>query len=430
MPNKEPVSRSTQQPASGSSPRSAAPQRNPGRRMSREELSRHEREVRANRMIVAGMGVVILLAIAILGFGWYREYVARASQTVATVAGQSISIDHYARMLDFRRKATEQQIASMQIQLQTPGNEALADLFRQEIQQLQLTLLLLPDQTLDQLIDEQLIRQEAARRGITVSPEEIDDEINNSFGDPPAPEPTADAGGSTDPAAAATPDGGATPAPTTASADSPAPPTAGATPESSPTPAPTADVKARVDSYLAAYGLTESEFRALVETQVLFRKLQDAMGAEAPTSAEQVRARHILVDTEEKAKEIAERIKAGASFEEMAKAESTDSATKEQGGDLGWFPRGQMVAEFDNAVFELPVGQVSAPVSTPFGWHLIEVLEKAQDRPLDEQALAQRRSQVLFDWLAEARIGTDVKRSLTEEDKKWVYKRIKWSPDT
>ncbi|MHB0869503.1 MAG: peptidylprolyl isomerase [Chloroflexota bacterium] len=390
--------------------------------------------MRANRIIAAGMGIVVLLVVGILGFGWWREYVARASDPVATVAGSSISIDHYARMLDFRRKATEQQLASMQIQLQTPGNEALADLFTQQIQQLQFSLLLLPDQTLDQLIDEQLIRQEAARRGMTVTSQEIDDEIEKSFGDPPAAE--------TGPASAA-PAGEATPAatpgssadqatPALTSAASGAQPTAGAaaepTPAASPSPAPTADVKARVHSYLAAYGLTESEFRNLVETQLLYQKLEDAMGTEVATSAEQLHARHILVETEEKAKEIAEKLKNGASFEEVAKAESTDTATKENGGDLGWFPRGQMVADFEQAVFGLPVKQISDPVNTSFGWHIIEVLEKEENRPLDEQALAQRKSQALPEWLSQAGTGAEIKRNLTDDDKNWVFKRIKWSP--
>ncbi|MHB8993200.1 MAG: peptidylprolyl isomerase, partial [Chloroflexota bacterium] len=160
----------------------------------------------------------------------------------------------------------------------------------------------------------------------------------------------------------------------------------------------------------------------------LYQKLEDAMGTEVATSAEQLHARHILVETEEKAKEIAEKLKNGASFEEVAKAESTDTATKENGGDLGWFPRGQMVADFEQAVFGLPVKQISDPVNTSFGWHIIEVLEKEENRPLDEQALAQRKSQALPEWLSQAGTGAEIKRNLTDDDKNWVFKRIKWSP--
>lgn len=90
---------------------------------------------------------------------------------------------------------------------------------------------------------------------------------------------------------------------------------------------------------------------------------------------EQVSARHILVDSEEKALEIASEIKAGKSFEDAAKEYST-CPSSQRGGDLGSFPRGAMVPEFDTAAFELEIGVVSEPVKTQFGYHLVEVTGK------------------------------------------------------
>lgn len=93
------------------------------------------------------------------------------------------------------------------------------------------------------------------------------------------------------------------------------------------------------------------------------------------SSKEEVRARHILVATEEEAKAILVEIKNGAKFEDIAKKKSTD-ATKDKGGDLGYFTKGQMVKPFEDAVFALKVGDVSEPVKTDFGWHVIQLEDR------------------------------------------------------
>jgi parvulin-like peptidyl-prolyl isomerase len=85
-----------------------------------------------------------------------------------------------------------------------------------------------------------------------------------------------------------------------------------------------------------------------------------------------VNAQHILVKTEDQAKEILEEINQGKSFEDIAKAKSLCPSGK-KGGNLGWFSHGQMVREFQNAAFALKKGQISQPVKTQFGWHIIKV---------------------------------------------------------
>lgn len=86
----------------------------------------------------------------------------------------------------------------------------------------------------------------------------------------------------------------------------------------------------------------------------------------------QVRASHILVKDESTAKQIKSQIEAGASFEAMAK-EHSDCPSSAQGGDLGWFGKGQMVKPFEEAAFSQPANTVGAPVKTAFGFHLIKV---------------------------------------------------------
>jgi peptidyl-prolyl cis-trans isomerase C len=88
----------------------------------------------------------------------------------------------------------------------------------------------------------------------------------------------------------------------------------------------------------------------------------------------QVHALHILVKTEQEAKEILSELRRGSTFERLAQMKSTCPSGK-KGGDLGWFGRGQMVREFELTAFGLEKGKISEPVKTEFGWHVIKVLE-------------------------------------------------------
>lgn len=88
----------------------------------------------------------------------------------------------------------------------------------------------------------------------------------------------------------------------------------------------------------------------------------------------EVRACHILVKSEKEAKDLLEQIKTGSDFAELARRYS-DCPSGKKGGDLGYFGRGQMVKEFENAAFTMGKGQVSEPVKTQFGYHLIKVTD-------------------------------------------------------
>ncbi len=126
---------------------------------------------------------------------------------------------------------------------------------------------------------------------------------------------------------------------------------------------------------------------------------------------QEVHARHILVESEDEAKAIAERLKKGEDFAALAKEKSKD--TNAEGGDLGFFTRGQMLKPFEDAAFALDVGQISEPVQTQFGWHIIKIEEKrAQALPsFDEvkaaivaQLVQQKAQQVMADLRNAAKI--------------------------
>ncbi|NLX47527.1 MAG: peptidylprolyl isomerase [Euryarchaeota archaeon] len=89
----------------------------------------------------------------------------------------------------------------------------------------------------------------------------------------------------------------------------------------------------------------------------------------------EVRAAHILVAKEDKAKELLQMIKNGTSFGDLAKQHSMCPSGR-KGGDLGWFGKGMMVKEFEDAAFDHAKGEVVGPVKTQFGWHLIQVVDQ------------------------------------------------------
>jgi foldase protein PrsA len=98
----------------------------------------------------------------------------------------------------------------------------------------------------------------------------------------------------------------------------------------------------------------------------------------------QVKASHILVDGEEQAKNIHNQLKKGADFAELAKKHSKDTSNKDQGGELGYFTRGQMVKSFEDKAFSLKVNKFSEPVQTNFGYHIIKVLDIKEPKKFEE----------------------------------------------
>ena len=109
----------------------------------------------------------------------------------------------------------------------------------------------------------------------------------------------------------------------------------------------------------------------------------------------EIRARHILVDTEAEAADIVAELEEGADFEQLARERSTGPSAA-AGGDLGYFDRSRMVPEFGNAAFELEAGEVSSPVQTQFGWHVIKVEDRRESPPPPLEAVADQLRQQLF----------------------------------
>ncbi len=184
-------------------------------------------------------------------------------------------------------------------------------------------------------------------------------------------------------------------------------------------------------NYLKRRALRELYFEKVIKASVSeadAKKLYDDQ-VKLLKPEEEVQARHILVESEDKAKELAEKIKGGGKFEDLAKESSKDPGSKEDGGNLGYFGRGQMVPQFEEAVFKMQKGDVSAPIQTQFGWHLIKVEDKRAKAPpafdvvkdrILQSLLLQKASKAAVDLRTKAKIeyvDADIKKAIENRDK-------------
>lgn len=141
------------------------------------------------------------------------------------------------------------------------------------------------------------------------------------------------------------------------------------------------------DEMLKARGLTEDDVKQALREQIILDKALQGRVTVTPAQIksyfdknraafdkpEQIKARHILVKDMATAQKVETALKSGANFADVAKQYSIDPGSRDKGGDLGFFRRGQMVPAFDQVAFNLKVNQISAPVKSPFGYHIIQV---------------------------------------------------------
>jgi len=443
--------------------------------LTRKHVARLERERRQSaiiRWVAAVLVVGIFLGFIFVSFtsgalhfgNFNIDYLLR-NKTVVQLGEDKVTLREFQNYVRLQRQQMLGQYATY-YQYQQFGLDVT-----QQLQQLETQLAAdgaqdLGQQVVDALVNDLLIHQEAAARGIVLSDEEIQARVEDIFGYYPAgtPSPTltptelvfstlsADQLKMVSPTSTATVTPNGTPSETPIPSETPSPTltltpdftqtatititstptitltptetsaptetptltptiTATFTPSNTPTITPTAtpyteqgfqDYFNNSMTQYAQLGLTEDDYRKLVASDLLRTRLFDIITADVPTASEQVWARHILVGTEAEALTILEEMKNGAEFGAEAAKYSTDTSNKDQGGDLGWFEKGRMVAEFENAAFALKVGEISQPVQTQFGWHIIQVIGH-EDRPLDASAIDQAKQQKFNDFLAEAR---------------------------
>lgn len=406
----------------------------------KKHIARLERERQQTRLILFAFVGIVVVVVGLLAYGYLDINYLQARRAVAKIGNVNITTGEWQARVRMERGRLINQMSTYQQYAQVFGIDTT-----QQVQQISAQLsdsTSLGQSVLDQLVDEELIRQEAAKRGITASPTEIDKAIQESYryyanGTPTptitptqvipptlsadtlkivtiTPIPTLVLTPTTTPTATLDPLASPTVTPTLAPTFTPGP-TETVTPTSAPQPTATPytlqgfqdQYKKGADS-LVQLGLSADQVRKLYETNVLRDKLMTIITADTPRTQEQVWARHILVKDEATAKTVEDRLAKGEDFATVAKELSTDTGSAAKGGDLGWFGKGAMVAEFETAAFSQKVGEIGPPVKSQFGYHIIQVLAHT-NVPLDPTGYQKAQQQAFTDWLTSLRTEYQVK---------------------
>jgi len=151
---------------------------------------------------------------------------------------------------------------------------------------------------------------------------------------------------------------------------------------------------------LAEWGETPEDAWQEVRVQLIGMKMTQRVVESVPTTTEHVHARHILVDTAAEAERILSQLQASADFATLARAYSQDTSTRESGGDLGFFPRGILVAsEVEQAAFDLQPGHFSGVVASPLGYHIVQVVERDPARTVSPENLRLLQDRAVQEWI-------------------------------
>jgi len=201
------------------------------------------------------------------------------------------------------------------------------------------------------------------------------------------------------------------------------------------------EYKAYVDSYggeealssaLKQSGISDDDLKVEIENYFKLEKLLepriDITEEELQTyfdenkasfdEPEQVEASHILVEDESTASKVAEKLEAGGDFAKLAAEYSTDTSNAENGGELGFFAKGDMVEEFEKTAFSMEVGTISDPVKTEFGYHIIKVTDKKEAK----EAVFEDHKEDINEILFKEKIQSEYTTWLEEKKKEYTIK--------
>ncbi len=407
-------------------------------------LSRRDQEARYTRLFYIMMAAVAALIVIILGAGAIVEYVVKPNAVLAEVNGHEIKRRdywQYQSVVLYRQARTYESFAA-----QTTG--------QQQQQFLQFAAAFdaqranvwgstdVSNATLQEMIDNQLYIDGAEAMGIEITDEMASQYALNEFSPPdaplqtPIPSPTmiperavmatetANAQATEQSIALGTPV--ATAIPGTPDASPQATPVTDSTPAASPvvetpaTPSATPDLMDSMNTANAEFDIfqeavfedahmSEDDYlRLWAKPQVARQQVDAQIVNGVPQTDAQVNAQHILVATQELANQLYEQATGGADFTALAKANSTDTVTAATGGQLGWFTRLEVDPAFADVAFAMEPGQISQPVQTPFGWHIIKVNDTDPDRALSDSQYQLAVNDAKTSWLDEQRAAADI----------------------
>lgn len=406
----------------------ATPGRRDGYRSRAEQDAKIQGYVRLATVIV-GVVIVAMILVAVVVDGFIRpnEAVGKVNDQNITVGEfqQRVRLEHSLQIIRFSN-------ALSQFAAFTGGdvNQAYQQLTQQEPYSTWASEVQSPDalanRVLNDMVDDKIIELAANELGITVSDEEIEEQINNFIGYDPEAVANIGVDPTETPTPTITPTPFVSPTPSLVPTETPIPSatfTLTALPEGSATAVDSQAITAVPTEVTPTLSATEvqgnfitrreelmkrltSEARASEDyVRDFFRKLAlrqkiaETVGTQ-PGLTTYVNSRHILVATQEEAQDVLTALQAGESFADLARAVSNDTGSGAQGGELGWTPAYQFVGPFAEAVKTGAIGEIIGPVETEFGYHIIQVRAR-EEREIDENQLEQAQQVDFQTWLEE-----------------------------
>jgi peptidyl-prolyl cis-trans isomerase D len=410
--------------------------------VSKKHQARMERERIQRRNLLIGSIVVIVLVVGVIGYGVLDQLVFQLNKPVATVSNQQITLGQFQAAFRYDRwDLIRQYNQTAQTASLFASDPTFGSYFDSMLNDLATQLQdpkTMGSNIVEGLIDQAVISQEAKKRNITVPKDEVDKALEAAFayypGGTPTPtitptEPvyptlsttqlalvtaTPTAAPPTTPTPTAAPTGAVTPTPGGPTAAPTEVPTIAPTETITPTATPyTQDLyKKSFDTILTdlkTANLSEADLRNYFSNNLLRNKVVEAITVDLKPEQEMVWARHILVADLTTATSVLARLNAGEDWAKVCAEVSTDTSNKDTAGDLGWFPKGQMVAEFDTAAFSLKVGETSQPIQTTYGFHIIQILGH-EVRSLTSDQFNQYKQTTFTKWLSDQRTVYSVKK--------------------
>ena len=419
----------------------------PRKIVTKKHIARKQREERQTRLILIFAIVIGVLIVGLVGYGLVDQLIVRPAKTVAKVGDQKITVNEFESQVQYARVQMIYQMQNYYQYYQIFGSD-YGSSYLSAAQSLAYQLAsteTLGSGILDDMINDILVREAAEEYGVTVSKEEVDEAVYAAFGfypkgtpsptttattvatptfsndmltlvpststptvtEPPTETPEVTATSSQE-ASAATDTNGSSDAGTPTPEESP---TITLTPTITSTPTPfTTEVYGKdvadFNDNFKLYDYSYDDLWKIYETDLLRQKMIDIITADMVPVHEEVWARHILVETEEEALSIIQQLKDGADWNQLAFKHSLDDSNKENGGDLGWFSYDAMIEDFSAAAFSLEPGEISDPVATYYGYHIIQLVGKREVQTSEADFQAEKSA--AFDtWLAERRDARD-----------------------
>ncbi len=422
----------------------------------KKHLAREQREAKQTRTIIIITSVIGAVILGLVGYGIIDQMLVRPRIPVAEVGDTIIRLDEFESQVQYTRLQMLNQAYQYYTYSQQFGEYGSS--FLQTAQSIAAQLsqpVLVGSDVLDEMINSILIKEAAEEMGISVSSEEIDKAIRSAFGFFPegTPTPTTTATIVSTPTLSETQLAIITLTSTPTATELPTEPVeeistptgdeeeeievteeeqSGSdevesipaeaeevdvtpTPDISPTPSLTPtlyttkifgkNIKEFNESY-SMYDFDIKNLRDIFEVELLKEKLIEVISVELEPVKDEVWARHILVETEEEALEVLSKLDDGGDFHELAAEYSTDESNREEGGNLGWFDKDTMVTEFSEVAFNLEEGEISDPVETMFGFHIIQVLGKRESQ-IPEAEFEGDKLDVFNTWLSMQRDARD-----------------------